>query len=193
MSQITVVIPTIPPRTNRLKIAVESVMSQVLPADAIAISVDNDRLGAAGNRQKALETVRTKYVAFLDDDDRFKPNHLQALMETMVSEDADYVYSWYDMDGGTDPRPEVFGRPWDNDNPVQTTITTLVKTELAQEIGFVNPDDGPLDSPDRLYAGEDWYFTHGCWKAGAKIVHRPEKTWYWSHWGKNTSGLPNRW
>ncbi len=191
--QVTVVIPTIPPRASRLQIALDSVLKQTYPAAAIVTAIDNPRLGAARNRQRGLEMVNTEYVAFLDDDDYFKPNHLEALMETMVQEDADYVYSWYEMNGGSDPRPEVFGKPWDNENPVQTTITTLVKTELAQSIGFVDPDDAPLDSPDRLYAGEDYYFTKGCWLAGAKIVHRPEKTWVWNHWGGNTSGLPKNW
>ena len=190
---ITVVIPTIPPRRTLLHRAIDSVLDQTLPATTISVPIDNRKQGAAVNRDRGLRTVTTEYVAFLDDDDFFKPNHLEALMDTMVSEDADYVFSWYEMNGGMDPRPNDFGMPWDNDNPRQTTITTLIKTELAQNVGFIDPNDGPLDSPDRLYAGEDWFMTKGCWEAGAKVVHRPEKTWYWSHWGGNTSGLGKNW
>lgn len=194
-NDVTVVIPTIPPRAGRLQVAMNSVFKQTYPAAAIAVAVDHDHDGAAITRDRALDMVKTPYVAFLDDDDYFKANHLEALMETMLAEDADFVYSWYDVAGNVDPRAEEFGVPWDDENPKQTTITTMVKTELAQKVGFVIPEDTKetLTSPDRLYAGEDWYFTQTCWKAGAKIVHRPEKTWVWNHHGLNTSGLGKNW
>lgn len=191
---ITVVIPTIPPRAARLSRAVASVMSQELPASAIIIPNDTERLGAAANRQAGLDLVKTKWVAFLDDDDEFYPYHLSSLLRHAEEEDADYVFSWYDVVGGTDPRGEQFGIPWDPANPRQTTITTLVKTELAQSVGgFVPEEDEDLLSPDRHYCGEDWRFTQRINDAGAKISHYPAKTWAWHHHGGNTSGLPNRW
>ena len=192
---ITVVIPTIPPRAARLGVAIESVLKQNLPATALAVPVDVSKQGAAINRQRGLDMVQTEFVAFLDDDDYFKRNHLELLMETMLGQDADFVFSWYDVGGGgQDPRPEYFGKEWNPADPHQTTITTLVKTELAQSVGFIwDGDAEQLDSPDRLYAGEDWFFTKGCNDAGAKIVHLPERTWVWNHWGGNTSGLPKNW
>ena len=189
--QITVVIPTIPPRVSKLRIAVESVLYQTYGAATISIPVDHAKQGAAINRQRGLDSVTTEWVAFLDDDDRFYPEHLEKLIECALKTEADYVYSWYDVKGGSDPRPEYFGMEFDPANPNQTTITTLVRTDLAKSVGFVW-DDPHLDSPDRHYAGEDWFFTKGCNDLGAKIVHLPEKTWEWVHWGGNTSGLP-RW
>jgi glycosyltransferase involved in cell wall biosynthesis len=146
-------------------------------------------------RQRGLDTVETEWVAFLDDDDEFLPEHLELLMNAALEQDADYVYSWYHVIGGTDPRPEVFGRPWDPENPVQTTITTLVRTTTAQAAGFlVDPEEtDDLTSPDRHYAGEDWRFTQRVNDAGAHIYHLPMKTWNWYHHSGNTSGLPNRW
>ena len=191
-NSVTVVIPSIPPRATKLARALSSALSQTYPVDAIAIPMDHGRIGAPANRQAGLETVKTEWVAFLDDDDFFKENHVGDLLDAALDNDADFVYSWYEMLGGEDPRPEVFGKPWDNDNPVQTTITTLVKTDLAKSVGFVWDGDD-LDSPDRLVAGEDWFFTKGCMDAGAKIYHHPERTWTWRHWGANTSGLPSRW
>jgi glycosyltransferase involved in cell wall biosynthesis len=192
---ITVVIPTIPVRRTFFNQAVSSVLEQTLSADALAVSWDTERLGAARNRQRALETARTKWVAFLDDDDRFYPQHLDRMLTAALEQDADYVFSWYDVEGGSDPRPQEFGLEWDPENPRQTTVVTFVKTELAQSVGFVHPDETKesLNSPDRHYAGEDWFFTRGCWQAGAKIYHLPEKTWVWRHHGHNTSGLPTRW
>lgn len=158
----------------------------------MVVEQDAGREGAAVTRQRALEQVTTEWVAFLDDDDEFKPGHLSCLAAAAQETGADYVYSWYDCIGGIDPRPDVFGQPFDPCNPVQTTITTLVRTELAQEAGFLTPGDN-LKSPDRLYAGEDWAFTQRCNELGGYIYHTPFKTWKWWHWGGNTSGMPDRW
>jgi hypothetical protein len=193
--QITVVIPTIPPREHYLGRAIRSVSAQTHPATNIVVVNDHAREGAPANRQRGLEMVQTEWVAFLDDDDEFYPDHLEKLLRCAKDEGADYVYSWYDVIGGIDPRAEQFGLPWDPENPRQTTITTLIRTELAQQVGFVVDGDTPetLESPDRMVAGEDWWMTKGCNDLGAKIVHLPEKTWAWYHTGRNTSGLPKNW
>jgi hypothetical protein len=73
---------------------------------------------------------------------------------------------------------------------VQTTVTTLVRTELAQDVGFLWPADSEIDGQR---AGEDWEFTRGCMAYGAKISHLVEHTWLWHHDSGNTSGLPDRW
>lgn len=190
---ITVCIPTIPLRTSQLARAMASIESQRLLPTAVVVEQDVDRQGAAVTRQRALERVETEWVAFLDDDDEMLPWHLETLLESANARCADYVYSWYWVRGGTDPRPEVFGREFDPCNPVQTTITTLVRTELAQACGFTVDGDEDLTSPDRHFAGEDWRFTKRCLDAGAHIVHAPYRTWIWHHWEGNTSGLPSRW
>lgn len=192
-NDVTVVIPTIPGREQLLARAVDSVLRQNLYVDSIIIRSDIAKQGAAVNRQAGLNSVNTEWVAFLDDDDEFYPQHIESLLSHALDEAADYVFSWYDVIGGTDPRASEFGLPWDPEAPRQTTITTLVRTELAQSVGFINPDDAPLNSPDRLYAGEDWFFTKGCAEAGATISHLPERTWAWHHHSGNTSGLPSRW
>lgn len=191
---VSCVIPTIPPRKEDLKVAVGSVMDQTHPVRDLIIPVDTHREGAARNRQRGLDRVGTAWVCFLDDDDYFLPEHVEKLSRCAEETEADFVFSWYMINGNPDPREPEFGLEWDRGNPRQTTIVTLVRTELAKEVGFVSPDETneSLRSPDRLYAGEDWYFTHGCNQLG-KIVHLPEKTWVWRHHGNNTSGLPQNW
>jgi glycosyltransferase involved in cell wall biosynthesis len=185
---VTVVTPTIPPRTTFLTRAVESVSQQSHPAAAHAIAIDVDRRGAAATRQRALDMAKTSWVAFLDDDDWFMPFHIEHLLKHALDTSADFVYSWFQVVGGHDPFPPThFSRDFDPSDPIETTITTLVKTELAQEIGFRPLDRGEFNS------GEDRYFLLGCLAAGAKISHLKERTWYWAHHGGNTSGLPNRW
>lgn len=188
-SDITVVIPTIPPRGQLLGRALASVTLQTLPPTAVSIAVDTKREGAPPTRQRALDAVQTPWVAFLDDDDEFLPSHLQLLAEHAQDTGADFVYSWFHVVGGRDPFPEThFSRDFDPADPIETTITVLVRTELAKQVGFAY-----LDRGHRINSGEDRRFTLGCLEAGAKISHLKERTWLWHHDSRNTSGLPDRW
>lgn len=180
---ISVVIPTIPPRRELLRRALTSVLNQQLAPSAIHVVTDTEKTGAAATRQRGLDAVDTEWVAFLDDDDELKPRHLQALHELVTQREADFAFSWFDVVGGRDPFPPVHAtREWDDAEPQHTTITVLVRTELAQRVGFRWSADG-----------EDWNFILGCVAVGAKIVRTPEHTWLWHHDSGNTSGLPSRW
>lgn len=174
-----------------LQRALASIQAQTLPNVQVIAIRDEERQGAPATRHAGLMLVDTPWVAFLDSDDEMDPSHLAALYSTAYQCDADYVYSWFRVRGGADPFPQFFGQPWDNNQPHQTTVTTLVKTELAQSVGFLYPDDGET-FPDGNRAGEDWHFTLGCMEKGAVIVHRPEITWTWHHHGANSSGMPGR-
>lgn len=186
---ITVVVPAHLARTRNgmLTRALNSVAVQTLPAAAVSVAIDIRREGAAPTRQRALEAVQTPWVAFLDSDDIFMPDHLKKCMKHAQETGADFVYSWFVMVGGSDPFPEThFSNDFDPENPIETTVTTLVRTELAKEVGFYALDRGEVNS------GEDRRFTLGCIEKGAKISHLKEKTWYWCHHGGNTSGLPGK-
>lgn len=79
---------------------------------------------------------------------------------------------------------------WDDIDPCQTTITTLVKTELALAAGgFAQfEDDGSTVDGNRR--GEDHEFTLRCRAAGGVFQHVPRVTWDWYHHEANTSGMP---
>lgn len=176
--------------------ALDSVANQSYPATAVAIRGDVDRAGAAATRQIALDSVQTKWVAFLDDDDVLLPRHLFELVQAQFITGADYLYSWYqivDADGSHIPDNVLghFGKDFNPAEPHQTTITTLVRTELAKSVGFLR-DPGTHEIAGQR-AGEDFAFTLGCVAAKAKIVHVPQITWEWHHHGRNTSGLADRW
>lgn len=190
---ITVVTPTIPPRRALLLRALSSVMAQTLPARALSVAVDTEHAGAAITRHRALQSAQTGWVAFLDDDDEFMPTHLHALWSHARDTDADYVYSWFEVLGGADPFPTShFTQPFNPADPIQTTITVLVKTELAKDVGFVEfTDDGKVIDGQRW--GEDYDFTLRCLRAGANIQHLVARTWYWHHDSSNTSGRGDRW
>jgi len=195
---LTVVITTIPTRRVRLEKALASVKSQTLQPKEIIVQTDTQGLGAPANRDAGLQRVKTPLVAFLDDDDYFYPEHLETLYGAQKDEDADIVYSWFDVEGGTDPFPENFGKPFDPDNPVQTTVTTLCKTKTVRDAGGYSNTYGLNEEQLATFAqgntvGEDFRMVMSALKNGAKIHHVPKKTWAYVHWHGNTSGRPTVW
>lgn len=189
---ITVVVPFHTQRETNgyLRRALTSIETQTLEGVQVIAVRDEERQGAPATRHAGLMLADTPWVAFLDSDDEMDPIHLEHLLECADKTGADYVYPWYRVKGGGDPLAKFFGKPWNNSQPHETTVTTLVRTELAQSVGFLSSND--MASPDSKNSREDWFFTLGCMRAGAKIVHHPERTWTWHHHGANTSGLPGR-
>lgn len=195
---LSVVITTIPTRQERRMIAHASVWNQTLRPQNIIIQTDNERVGAPLNRDRGLEQVETTWVAFLDDDDFFYPDHLEALYTAAIENDVDIVYSWFDVLGGTDPFPHNFGKPWDPENPVQTTVTILAKADVLRKAGGYTNTYGMSEEELAKYsqgntAGEDFRLIYNANAQGAKILHVPKKTWAYCHWSGNTSGQPDRW
>lgn len=196
--EITVCIPAHVARVENgmLDRAVASVKAQLLPAADISIAIDENGDGAAITRQRALDAVKTEWTAFLDSDDFFYPEHLRVLALGAKIFKADYTFSYYCVhfpDGKPWPQNDPlghFGKTFNPAKPHQTTITTLVRTELAKEIGFREPPPGALID-GQLY-GEDFQFTVECAQAGAKIVHLPRVSWGWTHHRGNSSGQPGR-
>jgi hypothetical protein len=188
-----------------LRQATESVYRQTRAVDAHIVTVDTTGQGAAATRQRALDMVTTDWVACLDSDDVFLPKHIEWLMKHAEITGADYVYSWFKVlqqfaNGETkiledDPVFPIthYLNPFDPEDPIETTITVLVRTELAKEVGYK-----PLDRGHDTNSGEDFGFTLGCVAAGAKISHLVRKSWLWRHWDMpdgrrgNTAGLPTK-
>lgn len=196
---ITVLIPAIPPRgdgvTPLYDRAVRSVRAQTRAADALVSAFDLRHEGAAATRNRALESVRTQWVAFLDDDDVLKPGHLELLEQHAVETGADLVYPWFDVVNGFDPFPQYEGRPFD---PVTlrtaqnyVPVTVLARTELVVDAGGFEPrssSTAPGASPC-----EEWGLWLKMLSAGAEFSHLPLRTWEW-HWHPgNTSGRGDRW
>lgn len=189
--EVTVVTPFHAQRkaNGMLERAAASVRAQTVPVEHV-LAEDIHRMGAAITRAHGLALVETEWTAFLDSDDELDPDHIEQLLACAADTGADYVYPWFRVVGGTDPFPMFYGRPWDDDAPHQTTITILVRTGLAQHVGFHEPPEGSTIHDQR--GGEDWHFTLGCLAAGARIVHLPVRSWTWHHGPQNSSGRPDR-
>jgi glycosyltransferase involved in cell wall biosynthesis len=193
---VTVVITTFPERAQLLARALKSVLEQTHPADAIVVVSDTAREGAGPNRTNGLSMVNTEWTAFLDDDDQFGPEHLERLLLKAAETEADMVFPWFSVVGGFDPFPQHFGKEFDLDDPRQTTITMLVRTEAALAVGgFVDEEedpDGMERDDDGNRAGEDFRFVIRLARAGYTIRHLAERTWIWHHHEANTSGMPSK-
>ncbi len=184
---ITLIITTIPPRAGLLRRMLHSVAEQTLLPERIIIESDPDHTGSAATRNRAMDRVTTPLLCFADDDDELGPTHLETLMRGMEESGADVVYSGYTVIGGTDPRPDREGQPFDADELRRgsyITVSSLVRTGLARQAGFHVVPGTSLD---------DWGWYLGLLDLGAIFHHVPEKTYRWNHWEGNTSGDPHRW
>jgi glycosyltransferase involved in cell wall biosynthesis len=201
---VTVVIPTIPPRKSLLARAFTSVERQILRPTETFVEIDLGRSGAAATRQRGLERAETEWVAFLDDDDVMYPFHLDTLARAAEATGADLVYPWFDLYLNDKPHPnrhdllrvagqDPYGRPFD-DTAKQwiltrgnfIPVTVLARREALLDAGGFRPPPGRGDC-------EDWGAWQAMLRAGASFAHVGVKTWRWNHWSGNTSGLPSRW
>lgn len=182
-------------RNGYLVRAVKSACAQTLQPDAIVIVNDVAKKGAGWTRREALSQVRTTRFAWLDSDDYWYPWHLKKLNDLMDETKAKYAFSYFDGQGdpfaSTESPQGHFGREFDVHNPHHTTITAMIDTELALEVGY---GDSDLDGK---YSNEDWpfivRFAQLCAERGYSMVHLPEKTWYYEqNPGMNSSGLPTQ-
>lgn len=198
---VAVVIPTIPGRENLLQRALDSVHAQRRKPDQVVVERDTNRTGAAQSRNRALARVTTDVVAWLDDDDELKPNHLIACMRVLeLDRNVDLVYPTPVVIGGKDPTATSFqgnwALPWGirfgpeqeahlRKNGSFIPMTHLVRTGKVRAAGGF-PEGRILDTG--RYQGEDEAYLIRLLDIDARFEHLDAKTWKWHvHYG-NTGG-----
>lgn len=186
---VAVVIPTIPPREQLLQRALRSVWEQTSPVNSIIVQYDLHKEGAWVNRWRGAQQVKTKWTAFLDDDDELYPNHIEHLMYCAQATNADMVWGWFDVVGGSDPWPHYRGKQYDPAVPHVVPITYMVKTELLLSTPGFRED--PLNTG--AWDVQDQPVVDSLVASGAKLYADPATTWKWYHNSGNTSGRPDRW
>jgi glycosyltransferase involved in cell wall biosynthesis len=203
---VAVVIPTIPGREAMLERALASVRAQRRKPDQVVVERDSLRTGADAARNRALERVTADVVAWLDDDDFMKENHLMACMRVMEQsrDKPDLVYPAPVVRGGQDPTAvSVQGQwvlPWGvRFGPEQEAhlrrfgsfipMTHLVRTALVKSIGGFRPGREVMtEGIGRRYRGEDEDYLVRLLDAGARFEHLDARTWIWNVHGGNTAG-----
>lgn len=198
---IAVVIATIPGREQLLDRALASVERQFRQPDQVVVELDQERTGAAATRNRALAKVECDLVAWLDDDDEFRRNHLSACSFVLEREpDVDLVYPRPVMVGGTDPTAVTVGgqwvRPWgvefkkEQEMHLRTKgsfipITFLARMDKVRATGGF-PEGRTL--PDGRYQGEDERFLIALLDVGARFQHLDVPTWVWHVHQDHTAG-----
>lgn len=94
-----------PKRQPLLLEAIQSVWDQTRPPDDMVVGVDFSRIGEVANANRVLRATDAEWLAFLDDDDLWLPEHLAVCEKFM--DDADVIVSRFDM----------VGRPWNTMEP----------------------------------------------------------------------------
>jgi glycosyltransferase involved in cell wall biosynthesis len=160
-------------------------MAQTKQPQAVFVVNDTDRQGAGWTRQTLLSLVQTRWIAWIDSDDEWMPEHLAKLMAVAESTDSVYVYSWFH---GGDPLGH-FGLPFNPCTPHHTTMGILERADIAREAGF------PASAPGQ-FSNEDWAhittFAQICCERGLKMTHLAEKTWTYHSGHGNSSGQPGQ-
>lgn len=214
MTSVAVCVPTIPRRRAQLERALRSVADQRRP-DGVTIGasvvLDDGGDGAAPTRNRAWRDANADWVAFLDDDDLLRPNHVALCLAHAFAENADLVYPWFNIHDGSgndisaqDPlrvpvdghyvSPYGVGFNDDLRRELQTRnnfipVTVLVRRTLLEEVGGF-PVPGTVEWTESCC--EDWGLWRRLLDAGATFSHLPRRTWIWTWHGKNTSGKPWR-
>lgn len=182
-TDVTAVVCTIPQRAQLLRAALASVTAQTAQPAAIVVEYDHRRTGAAETKNRALARVTTPWVAWLDDDDVWYPEHLAVCVAAANESGADVVYPWPVMVGAPPLNPRLFGAPFDPDalrrgNYIPTTA--LFRADLAREVGGFQRPAGTLY--------DDWGLWLAMLDAGAKFHHAPAQTWEYRFHDGNTKG-----
>lgn len=201
-SRVTVVIPTIPGRQDMLLRAISSVDNQTVPCDFV-VSYDEHGAGAATTRNKALASVDTEFLAWLDDDDELFPNHVELALEVLDRTGADLAFACMEVVGGRDPLATAVDGKWVNPcgiefGPEQEShlrqmgnfipVTYVVRTELVRKVGGM-PQPWSIEWPRDC---EDYGLLIRLLDAGATFVHVPHITWRYHIHGANTGGGTTR-
>lgn len=207
---VTVCIPTIPPRKALLERALRSVREQTHPPDEIIVVEDVDGHGAAPTRNAAWQAAETEFVAFLDDDDEFLPEHLELHLKALVISGADLAYAWFEHIGWpewTPDRPDALATKLNGQlvhplgvpfGPEQERhyrryafipITTVVRRSMLERSGgYPLPGSPQWPRSDC----EDWGGHLRLLDVGAKFVHVPKRTWRCYHDGETTRSTAGR-
>lgn len=175
-------------RNGLLSRALNSICKQTLQPTTIIVENDINKLGAGYTRRTILNQVTTKWMAWLDSDDFWYPNHLADLWAVAEPDpDVKYVFSWFDA--RNDPLGH-FGKVYNVHKPTHTTITALVDVEMAKEVGYVDTaKDWPVSNEDLIFIFD---FAKLCVERNLKMVHLPKRTWFWEQGMQNSSGRPDK-
>ncbi|ULA63108.1 MAG: Glycosyltransferase [Nitrospira sp.] len=213
---VTVIIPTYN-RPDRLRTALASVLDQdyrdvqivvvndgAMPVEAVIVAVNQDgritlinhdrNKGLAASRNTGLRHATGKYVCYLDDDDRFLPDHISTLVAQLETGECKVAYTdaWrvHEQTAGETLSEIRRDRPYAEEfNPHQLLIANYIPVLCVMHARACLNDVGDFD--ESLFVHEDW----DLWIRMATrypFVHIPKTTaeFSWRGDGSSMSSQP---
>ena len=134
-------------------------------------------------RNVALSLVKSKYVAFLDADDEWRPHHLENAVKTLERNPDVRIYYAKCMNHAHGIATDAYGFPVEviNDCCPAPHSTVVIR----------NPPLFRFD--ERLRGADDWGFLIDHYRAGERFYFNPEiESYYYVH-GGNLTAYSGRW
>ena len=134
-------------------------------------------------RNLALSLVKSKYVAFLDADDEWRPHHLENAVKTLERNPDVRIYYAKCMNHADGIATDAYGFPVEviNDCCPAPHSTVVIR----------NPPLFRFD--ERLRGADDWGFLIDHYRAGERFYFNPEiESYYYVH-GGNLTAYSGRW
>lgn len=200
---VSVLIPTYK-RSNFIARALDSVLAQTYPRIEIVVVDDNipesayhistkealapyvarkqikyvKTAGATGGgaaRNFGLQFCTGEYIAFLDDDDRYLPNKIEAQLQFMLEHDLEMSYQdvqWHDEN---DKLVELRKMDRAKDFSKQTLLRTHIVTAIAPTAIYMIRRDALMrtDGFGEVPRGQDFILMLRCIEADLKIGYMP--------------------
>jgi glycosyltransferase involved in cell wall biosynthesis len=149
--------------------------------DVLVIIDDNPIANIGAKRNNLLSLANSKYIAFIDDDDRVSDNYIKLLMEG-IEKDVDCCSLVGEITfDGINPKPFIhsikYDRYWEDDKAYYRYPNHLncVKSEIANKFKF-----------PELNHGEDTAFATKMHRAGVlKTEHEISETIYYYDYRSN--------
>lgn len=150
--------------------------------DAFVVQ-SSEKTTPASARNFALSLAKSKYVAFLDADDEWRPHHLENAVKTLERDPDIRIYYAKCMNHSNDTATDAYGFPVEviNDCCPAPHSTVVIR----------NPPLFRFD--ERLRGADDWGFLIDHYRAGERFYFNPEiESYYYVH-GGNLTAYSGRW
>jgi glycosyltransferase involved in cell wall biosynthesis len=123
--------------------ATDDLCSELAASSAVPVRVIHNvnGSGASSSRNLGAADARGSLLAFLDDDDKWKPDYLRTALARLAASDADGVATWLEMfrDSSTAPglrvRPGLPAAATASNNPGVTGSNFIVRVEAFHQLG----------------------------------------------------------
>lgn len=131
-------------------------------------------------RNKGVEMASGEFIAYLDSDDRYLPNHLETGLQILQNEEADLVISSCSVLWNDSKTVRITRQPNNNENP----IDFLLSDGYAQSSGLLSKKEfaNQIKWNETLRSHQDYDYFEQLMNADAKVAANTYPTYeiYWN-------------